>query len=65
MILSAASDLQTRQTRWVARKNDGESFYRLSTNYGVSAVSIAAQFADAHAADHSCPISGWRSTQWG
>ena len=65
MILSPVSDLQTRQTRWVGRRNDHSSFYRITTDHGVSAVSIAAQFADAHAAPHRCPVSGWRSTQWG
>jgi hypothetical protein len=46
MILSAASDLQTRQTKWVARKNDDSKFNQLTTDWGVSAVAISAQFAD-------------------
>lgn len=65
MRLSPATRLRDRQTVWVARKNDDSPFYKLTTDYGVSAVSIAAQFADAHATDRPCPISGWRSTQWG
>lgn len=51
MILSAASDLQTRQIKWVARKNDDSKFYKLSTDWGVSAVTIAAQFAEVYADD--------------
>jgi len=46
MILSAASDLQTRQIKWVARKNDDSKFNKLTTDWGVSAVTISAQFAD-------------------
>ena len=48
MILSQASRLRDRQTVWVARKNNDESFYRLSTDYGVPATVWAAQFAEVH-----------------
>ena len=58
MILSQASRLSDRQTVWVGRKNNGESFYRLSTDYGVPATVWAAQFEDAHRTDV-------RQMQWG
>jgi len=58
MILSQASRLSDRQTVWVARKNNDESFTRLTTDYGVPASVIAAQFADAHRTDV-------RQMQWG
>ncbi len=63
MILSQASRLTDRQTVWVARKNDDSSFYRLTTDYGVPATVWAAQFADVHATNHACPVSGWVSQQ--
>jgi len=58
MILSAASRLSDRQMVWVARKNNVESFNRLTTDYGVPATVWAAQFADVHAADVKAPT--WR-----
>jgi hypothetical protein len=58
MILSAASRLSDRQMVWVARKNNDESFTRLSTDYGVPATVWAAQFAEIHADDVKAPT--WR-----
>jgi hypothetical protein len=58
MILSQASRLSDRQTVWVARKNNGESFNRLTTDYGHPAYIWAAQFAEAHRTDV-------RQMQWG
>lgn len=55
MILAQASRLTDRQTVWVARKNDDSPFYRLTTDYGVPATVIAAQFADVFAADVAAP----------
>jgi len=61
MILSQCSDLQTRQTKWVARKNDDSKFNKITTDWGISAVTYAAQFADVHSHNvAACPISGWR-----
>lgn len=51
MILSPATRLKDRQTVWVARHNDGTPFYQVSTDWGVSADSIAASFREAHAGD--------------
>jgi hypothetical protein len=51
MILSQASRIHDRQTVWVARKNNDESFNRLTTNYGAAATTWSAQFAEAHAND--------------
>lgn len=51
MILSMASRLTDRQTVWVSRKNNDESFNRISTDYGVSAVTIASHWAEVHAGD--------------
>lgn len=65
MILSPATRLRDRQTVWVARRNDDSPFYKLTTDYGVPATTWSAQFAEVHATDRPCPISGWRSTQWG
>ena len=55
MILSQASRLSDRQTVWVARRNDDTPFYRLTTDYGVPATVIAAQFAEVHASDVVAP----------
>jgi hypothetical protein len=58
MRLSPATRLSDRQTVWVARKNNDESFYRLTTDYGVPATVIATQFAEVHRNDV-------RQMQWG
>lgn len=60
MRLSPASRLTDRQTVWVGYRNDGSKFYNLSTDYGVPATVIAAQFAEVFAGDATpCPVSGW------
>jgi len=51
MRLSPATRLRDRQTVWVAYRNDGSKFYNLTTDYGVPATVIAAQFAEVFAAD--------------
>ena len=51
MILSAASRLSDRLTVWVARKNNEESFNRITCPMGHSATVWAAQFADVYADD--------------
>ena len=55
MILSQASRLTDRQTVWVGRKNDDTPFNKLTTDYGVPATVIAAQFADVFASDVASP----------
>jgi hypothetical protein len=66
MRLSPASRLTDRQTVWVAYKNDGSQFNRITAPVGHSATLIAAQWSETHTGDVApCPISGWRSNQWG
>ena len=61
------SDLRTRQIRWIPRRDQlkNGSIPSSYIHWGVSATIIAAQFAEAHASEHKCPISGWRSVNWG
>jgi hypothetical protein len=63
MRLSPATRLRDRQTVWVAYRNDGSNFNAITDPVGHP----AAIWSEAHAADEvaPCPISGWRSTQWG
>jgi hypothetical protein len=63
--LAMCSDLQTREIRWISRADQLKNGSRPSAyiHWGVPATVIAAQYAEAHAADHRCPISGWRSKQ--
>ena len=65
--LSMCSDLQTRQIKWISRADQERNAYRPTgyQHWGVPATAIAAQYSETHAADHRCPVSGWRSTQWG
>jgi hypothetical protein len=63
MRLSPATRLRDRQTVWVAYRNDGSKFNAITDPVGHPSYIWAAQFAEAHAADHRCPISGWRSQQ--
>ena len=56
MILSQASRISDRATVWVARKNDDSKFNLLTTDYGVAATAIAAQFADAFSNEVRSPI---------
>ena len=51
MILSQASRLSDRQTVWVARKNNGESFTKITDPTGHPATVWAAQFAETFASD--------------
>ena len=58
MRLSPATRLADRQTVWVAYRNDGSKFNRITDPVGHPATLIAAQWAETHAAD-VVPI------QWG
>jgi hypothetical protein len=58
MRLSPASRLSDRQTVWVAYRNDGSQFNRITDPVGHPATLLAAQFADAHRNDV-------RQAQWG
>lgn len=58
------SDIQTRSIKWINPCQNNGSRPSAYVHWGVSAVSIAAQYAEAHARDNRrCPISGWRSQQ--
>ncbi len=50
-IFSACCNLQTKQIVWCARKTNNENYTKLSTPNGVSAVTIAAQYAEVHSSD--------------
>lgn len=63
MRLSPATRLTDRQTVWVAYRNDGSKFNAITDPVGHPATVWAAQFAEAHAAPHLCPVSGWVSQQ--
>lgn len=74
-LYSQATDLTTRQTVWISTNvvkdrpqlnshrgdNVGESLRRSGVD-GLSAVELADLHTDGSAC---CPISGWRSNQWG
>ena len=61
------SDIATRQIKWISRQDQLKNGSRPASYvaWGISAVSIAAQYREAHAAERKCPISGWRSSNWG
>ena len=63
MRFSPATRLSTRETVWVGYSNDGTVIDK--RHHGHPAAVWSAQFVDAHAAVHPCPVSGWRSKQWG
>jgi hypothetical protein len=64
MRLSPASRLSTRSLEWVAYRNDGTNYNRLTPPTGHAATIWSAQFAEVHAADvRRCPVSGWVSQQ--
>ena len=66
--LAACSDLATRQVKWVSRADQLKNGSRPSAyiHWGVPATALAAQYSETLASDVApCPISGWRSTQWG
>ena len=58
MRLSPASRLSTRETVWVAYRNDGSNFNAISAPTGHPATIWAAQFAEVHAADVQAPRLG-------
>lgn len=51
MRLSPATRLSTRETIWVAYRNDGSKFNAITDPVGHPATIWAAQFAEAHASD--------------
>ena len=63
--LSMCSDLVTREIRWISRADQERNAYRPTgyQHWGVPAWAIAAQYAEAHATAHRCPVSGWVSLQ--
>jgi hypothetical protein len=63
MRFSPATRLTDRQTIWVAYRNDGSNFNRLTPPWGTTAAVWSAQYAEAHAGNHRCPVSGWVSQQ--
>jgi hypothetical protein len=63
MRLSPATRLADRQTVWVAYRNDGSKFNAITDPVGHPSYVWAAQYAEAHATTHRCPISGWVSSQ--
>ena len=58
MRLSPATRLSTRETVWVAYRNDGSNFNAITDPVGHPATVIAAQFAEVHRNDV-------RQMQWG
>ncbi len=64
MRLSPATRLADRQTEWVAYRNDGTNFNRLTPPMGHPAAVWSAQFEDTFRADVTpCPVSGWVTQQ--
>ena len=75
-LLSMATDLTTRQTIWVGT-NVAKGRPQLNShrpdNYGQAMAKAgidgygAAELADLHfdGTSRTCPVSGWRSNQWG
>ena len=59
MRLSPASRLTDRQTIWVAYRNDGTSFNKITPPWGTDAVIWAAQFAEVHAAEAQAALPTW------
>jgi hypothetical protein len=56
------SDITSRDIKWVNPCQDNGSFPSSYIHWGVSAVSIAAQYAEVHAHEvKRCPVSGWVS----
>jgi hypothetical protein len=58
MRFSPATRLNDRQTIWVAYRNDGSQFNRLTPPYGTTAASWSAQFSETHAEDVKAPTFG-------
>ena len=63
--LCMCSDLETRQIKWISRADQLKNGSRPSAyiHWGLPATTIAAQYAEAYAGNHRCPISGWVSQQ--
>jgi hypothetical protein len=58
MRLSPATRLSTRETVWVAYRNDGSSFNAISAPTGHPSTIWAAQFSEVHAGDVKTPAIG-------
>ena len=63
MRLSPATRLTDRQTVWVAYRNDGSKFNRITDPVGHPATIWTETFSEAHGTTHRCPVSGWVSQQ--
>jgi hypothetical protein len=59
MRLSPATRLTDRQTIWVAYRNDGSNFNRLTPPWGTDAVTWAGQFADVHRDEAQEALPTW------
>lgn len=55
MRFSPASRLTDRQLLWVAYRNDGSKFNRITDPRGHTATLLAAQWAETHAGDVKAP----------
>ena len=58
MRFSPATRLADRQTIWVAYRNDGSNFNKITPPWGTTASMWAAQFAEVHAEDVKAPKIG-------
>jgi hypothetical protein len=58
------SDLATHTIKWINPCQENGSRPSSYIHWGVPAAAIAAQYAEGYA-PHRCPVSGWRSNQWG
>lgn len=60
----SCSDLSTRALKWINPVQNNGSRPSSYIHWGVPAATIAAQYAEVHAAEVApCPISGWRGWQ--
>jgi hypothetical protein len=59
MRLSPATRLTDRQTIWVAYRNDGSNFNRLTPPWGTDAATWAGQFAETHAQEAQEALPTW------
>ena len=63
------SDLQTRETKWVSAADNAKNGHRSSydVSWGVPTAIMASVYASPSFGRDvpPCPVSGWRSTQWG
>ncbi len=58
MRFSPATRLTDRETIWVAYRNDGTQFNRLTPPWGTTAAVWSAQFSETHAEDVVAPTFG-------